>query len=327
MTQDSDILFTTENNPAPDDVTAGHFTGHGGIRLRYAVCRAAVSIAKGTVVIVQGRNECIEKYYETIRALNDQGLWVAIFDLRGQGGSDRVTKDPSKGHVHRFSDYCRDLELFLEQVVLPDTRLPFFLLAHSTGGLIALDMAPRLANRIDRMAVTAPFVGLAPQPLSAGKIFWLTRLLSWTGLGLTQLQKRRAETFDDNPVTSDPQRYARNRAIIVEHPQLDIGPPTARWIYECLKAMGRVLTPAHLYAITVPTIVIAPVRDTVVSFPAQEWMSQYFRASRFIPIAGSRHEILQEQERYRAQAMAAIAAFFPGSDPEGQAQKMLEADA
>ncbi|MGO8381470.1 serine aminopeptidase domain-containing protein, partial [Rhizobium ruizarguesonis] len=48
---------------------------------------------------------------------------------------------------------------FLEKVVLPDTRLPFYLLAHSTGGLIALSAAPYLTTRIDRMVLSAPFIG------------------------------------------------------------------------------------------------------------------------------------------------------------------------
>lgn len=44
----------------------------------------------------------------------------------------------------------------MEHVVLPDTRLPFYLVAHSTGALIALSAAPRLTGRIERMVLSAP---------------------------------------------------------------------------------------------------------------------------------------------------------------------------
>ncbi len=52
--------------------TEGYFETHDGHRLRYAVFRSSAPVAKGTVVILQGRNEYIEKYFETIRDLTDK---------------------------------------------------------------------------------------------------------------------------------------------------------------------------------------------------------------------------------------------------------------
>lgn len=320
-----DLLLSTPDNPVPENATAGTFAGHGGVELRYAIFRSDAPRAKGTVVLIHGRNESIEKYYETIRDLNAMGLWVATYDMRGQGASPRLIKDRRKGHVDRFSDYVRDLEIFLETVVLPDTRLPFFMLAHSTGGLVALAAAPRLANRIDRMVLTAPFVGLGPQPLSPAKVFWLSRLMSWTGFGQHCLTgDRTARGFDTNPLTSDRTRFERNRAILTTHPELALGAPTARWLYECLKAIRKVTRPAHLYSIAVPTVMLTSVRDIVVSYPEQERVSRYFRAAQYIPVAGARHEILHESDRFRSQAMAAIAAFFTGSDDDESAEARNE---
>ncbi|MBR0558253.1 alpha/beta hydrolase [Ciceribacter sp. L1K23] len=317
MSNATDILYSTPDNPVPDNCTSGTFKGYKGINLRYAVFRTDRPQARGTVVLLHGRNESIEKYYETIRDLNAHGLWVATYDMRGQAGSDRMLKDRRKGYVRRFSHYVRDLELFLEHIVLPDTRLPFYLLAHSTGGLVALSAAPRLANRIDRMVLTAPFVGLGPQPISPAKVFWLARLMCWTGFGGRYMTgERSSRAFEDNPLTSDIRRFRRNLAIFDQHPEMALGPPTARWIYECLKEMRKVTRPTHLYTITVPTVLISPVRDSVVSYPAQEAMAQYFRAAQYIPVPGARHEILQERDRYRAQAIEAIKAFIPGSDLE-----------
>lgn len=311
------ILHETPGNPVPGNHIAGFFKGHRGVNLRYAVFRGETSIAKGTVVLLQGRNECIEKYFETIRHLTARGLWVATFDLRGQGRSDRPLPDTRRGHVRRFSDYERDLDIFLEDIVLPDARLPFFMLAHSTGGLIALSAAPRLTNRIDRMVLTAPFVGLGGQKFSPRTILNLTRLACWTGFGARCLSKDEADRpFDDNPLTSDPERYLRNLQIYAANPQLGLGPPTARWLYETLSTIKRVTTPAHLYSITVPTVLIAPARDGVVPYVDQENLSRYFRAAQFVPVAGARHEILQERDRYRAQALAALDAFIPGGDAD-----------
>lgn len=311
------ILHATPGNPIPGTPITGFFTGHRGVKLRYAVFRADAPVAKGTVVLLHGRNEAIEKYFETIRDLNARGLWVATFDFRGQGGSQRLLKNPRKGHVHRFSDYVRDLELFIEHIVLPDTRLPFFLLAHSTGGLIALSAAPRLANRIDRMVLLAPFVGLGGQKLSPKNIHRISRLATFTGLGRICLTSDDpTKPYDDNPLTSDQQRYQRNVDILKAHPHLALGPPTARWLYEAQETIRQVSSPKHLASITVPTVIVAPGNDPIVPFAYQEKLSQYFRAAQLVPVPGSRHEILQERDRFRAQALAALDAFVPGGDPE-----------
>ena len=103
---------------------------------------------KGTVVILPGRNECIEKYFETARNLSERGFSTATLDWRGQGGSDRLLRDPQRGHVQSFYDYARDLDQFFEEVVLPDCRGPYYVLAHSTGSLIALLASPSLINRV-----------------------------------------------------------------------------------------------------------------------------------------------------------------------------------
>ncbi|CAH0341785.1 Lysophospholipase L2 [Rhizobium sp. CECT 9324] len=311
------ILHATPGNPVPGHPTVGFFKGHRGISLRYAVFRSEITEIKGTVVLLHGRNESIEKYFETIRDLTSRGFWVATYDFRGQGGSERLLKDARKGHVNRFMDYIRDLEIFLEQVVLPDTRLPFFMLAHSTGGLIALKAAPRLSNRIERMVLTAPFVGLGGQKTSPENIYRLSALASWTGLGHICLNKDEPrKDFDDNPLTTDPTRFARNQRLVIDHPELFLGPPTARWLYEAQKTINQVRDPRHLAAITVPTVIIAPGNDPIVPFLYQEKLSQYFRAGQLVPVPGSRHEILQEHDRYRTQALAAFYAFVPGGEPD-----------
>lgn len=311
------ILHATPGNPIPGSPVVGFFEGYRGARLRYAVFRSSAPKTKGTIVLLHGRNETIEKYFETIRDLNDHGFWVATYDFRGQGGSGRLLKDPRKGHVGRFDHYIRDLEIFLEQIVLPDTRLPFFMLAHSTGGLIALKAAPRLSNRIERMVLTAPFVGLGGQKTSPENIRRLATLASFTGFGKITLNKDEPlKPFEGNPLTTDEFRFARNQKILIEHPELALGPPTARWLYESQKAIDEIRRPGHLASITVPTVVIAPGNDPIVPFHFQESLAQYFRAGQLVPVPGARHEILQEQDRYRKQALAAIFAFMPGGEPD-----------
>jgi lysophospholipase len=311
------ILFSTPDNPVPEHRTEGYFETFDGHKLRYAIFRCPQPVARGTVVLLQGRNEFIEKYFETISELTERGLWVATFDLRGQGGSTRLLKNQRHGHVRRFSDYERDLSAFLEKIVLPDTRMPFFLLAHSTGALIALSAAPQLANRIERMVLSAPFVGITGQGASSGVIRFVAGTACALGLGSATLTKTLKEKpFAENPLTSDERRYRRNVDLAERFPQLALGPPTARWLLEAFNTITRVSTPEHLFSITIPTVLIAPTRDGVVPFAAQERLSRYFRAAHLVPVPGARHEIFQERDTYRAAALAAVHAFIPGSDAE-----------
>lgn len=310
------VLYSTPDNPAPENRTEGFFETHDGHRLRYAVFRSQTPAAHGTVVLLHGRSEFIEKYFETIRDLTAKGLWVATYDLRGQGGSSRLIKKRNHGHIRRFSDYERDLDTFLEKIVLPDTRLPFYMLAHSTGALIALSAAPYLSTRIERMVLSAPFLGLIGQSASQGVIRSLSTALCAIGLGGLPLGKMKELQFLDNPLTSDETRFERNAAIAKAHPELALGAPTARWMHECMKAIGRVTQPYHLFSITIPSVVIAPTRDGLVPYTAQERLSRYFRAGQLVPINGARHEIFQERDMYRAAALAAFHAFIPGSDAE-----------
>ncbi|WEX77013.1 alpha/beta hydrolase [Sinorhizobium numidicum] len=310
------ILHSTPDNPIPGNPVAGFFDGVGNRKIRYAVFKTKAPFARGTIVLLQGRNESIEKYFETIDELTTAGFWVATFDWRGQAGSERLLRQPGRGHVDHFSDYERDLARFLEQIVLPDTRLPFSIVAHSMGALVVLSSAPMLASRIDRMVLLAPFVGLSGQAIGARGIAVMAAIMNRIGLGRLPIHADKASRipFENNVLTADFPRYARNLALTGSFPHFRLGPPTARWLNEAFRTMRRVMRREHLTKITVPTIILAPMADGLIPHLAIEFLASNFRAGHLIPIDGARHELLHEADRYRAQAMAAIFAFLPGAD-------------
>ncbi|MDO6965307.1 alpha/beta fold hydrolase [Rhizobium alvei] len=313
----TDILHATPDNPIPDNHFSGFFESHDGAKLRYAVFRCDASVPRGTIVLLHGRNESIEKYFETIRDLTRQGLWVATFDWRGQGRSHRHLKNHRRGHARNIRDFERDLDAFLEKIVLPDAKLPFFVLAHSMGSLIALKSAPHLENRIERMVLCAPFVGATGLGASVGLMKFLSGLATWTGFGWVQFSKDRPyRTFENNVLTSDPQRFARNETLARTWPSLALGPPTARWIRTMLRTIEEVQTLDHLKKIRIPCLILAPSGDRIVPYRHFEELSQKFRAGKLVTIQGAEHELLQERDLFRNQALAAIAAFLPGSDSD-----------
>ena len=311
-------FFQTPGNPIPEKASGGYFTARDGIKLRYAIFGAVARPLKGTVVLLAGRNECIEKYFETAKNLSERGFSTAIMDWRGQGGSDRLLRDRQRGHVKSFQDYVRDLDQFFEDVVLPDCRGPYYILAHSTGALIALLATPSLINRVQRMVLAAPFLSYKGVPFSIRTVYRLTTVLSYLGLGRMYgawgPRPGRTPPFATNRLTTDITRYRRNAEIYETYPQLALGGPTIGWIRAAAEAALRVKDPEFITRIQIPVMFVGAGADDIVSNLEISDYARRLRGGSILTIIGARHELLQEADIFREQLLAAFDAFVPGTD-------------
>jgi len=309
-------LVSIPANPVPDDVVAGAIKTTDGVGLRFARW-APPPGRKGTVVVLQGRAEFIEKYFETVRDLRARGFAVATFDWRGQGFSDHALSDRHKGYVRNFANYITDLEAMMEQVVLPDCPPPFFALAHSMGGAVVIRACHDGSRWFERMVLTAPMIALPPGRLTsvAGPLARLMRIIGRGGAYVPTGDSAAmgTENFVGNVLTSDPVRYARNAAVLEQEPALGLGAPTVAWADAALRQMKLFAEPGYSASIRQPILMVAAGRDEVVSTPAIEAFGQHLLAGRHLILAGAKHEILQEQDHYRAQFWAAFDAFVPGT--------------
>ena len=233
-------LVSIPANPVPENVVSGMIKTPDGAELRFARW-APPAGRKGTVCVFTGRSEQIEKYFETVRDLRDRGFAVAMIDWRGQGHSSRRLRDPRKGYVRDFSDFEVDVETFVQQVVLPDCPPPYFALAHSMGGAVMLRVAHAGKRWFDRMVLSAPMIDL-PGRRTSFPARALLRILRLAGQGGRYVPGGSdaltgAESFINNPLTSDPVRYARNTAILEEDPTLGLASPTIAWADTAFRAM------------------------------------------------------------------------------------------
>jgi lysophospholipase len=300
----------------PDDVVVGTLKTPDGVSLRFARW-APPPGRKGTVCLFHGRAEYIEKYFETVRDLRARGFAVATLDWRGQGLSERQLRNPHKGYVRDFADYQTDLETFIRDIVLPDCPPPVFALAHSMGASILLRAAYRGMRSFDRMVLLAPMVSLPGMRRS--RAFKATvrsmRLAGFSaayvpGGDATVMQMR---PFVGNLLTSDPVRYARNVAILEAEPALAIGWPTVGWTDAAYRAMRELSDPSFAMKIRQPILIVAAGHDQVVSTQAIDDFAVRLRAGSHLIVPGARHELLMEQDRFRAQVLAAFDAFVPGT--------------
>jgi lysophospholipase len=309
-------LVSIPANPVPEGAVTGMLKTPDGIALRFARWPPPPG-RKGTVCIFQGRTEFIEKYFEVVRELHARGFAVALLDWRGQGLSERQLRDGRKGHVSNFAKYDIDLETFMMEIVLPDCPPPLFALGHSTGATVLIRAAARGRRWFDRMVLTAPLIdltGFAATPTAR----IVVRAMRIAGFGSLYVPKgevgvMESRPFANNFLTSDPVRYARNAAILEAEPALALGPPTVAWTDAAFRAMRTMRERSYPARIRQPILLIAAGNDQVVSNAAIEDFGGLLRAGRQLVVAGAKHEIMMEQDRYRSQFWAAFDAYVPGT--------------
>lgn len=309
-------LVSIPANPVPDDVVVGTIKTPDQVELRFARF-APPAGRKGTVCLFQGRAEFIEKYFEMVRDLRSRGFAVAIFDWRGQGLSQHLLSDRRKGHVRSFREYETDLETFMREVVLPDCPPPFYALGHSMGASVLIRVAYRGNRWFDRMMLCAPLIDLGPQnatPFARPVVRWLNMF----GMGSAYVPGGSStvvasQPFIGNILTSDPVRHARTAAILEAEPDLGLGSPTNAWAAAAFSMMRDFQNAIYTKKIRQPILMIGAGRDETVSTPAIEEFGGRLRAGSHLIIAGARHEMMMETDRYRGQLLAAFDAFVPGT--------------
>lgn len=310
-------LVSIPENPVPEGATAGTLRTRDGVSLRFARFDPPPG-RRGTVCLFHGRTEFIEKYFEVVRDLRARGFGVATLDWRGQGLSQRRLADARKGHITSFMEYERDIETFVKEVVLPDCSPPFYAIGHSMGATILIRTAYRGRRWFDRIVLSAPMIDLPA--LRAGRMARLTAHWMWLlGLGSASVPAGRAvatlgmQPFAVNPLTSDPVRYERTRAILTAEPRLAVGLPTVSWVNAAFRTMEAFAAPAYPASLRQPMLIVAAGQDSVVSTPAIEQFAMRMRAGGHIVIAGAKHELMMERDLFREQFFAAFDAFVPGS--------------
>lgn len=312
-----DVVVMAGNAPWPEPAGVKIIETPDGVRLRAAYWRPQGGAARGTVCVLQGRAEFIEKYGEVVHDLLARDFAVATFDFRGQGLSDRLTRNPLKSHVDDFSDYRVDVESFMREVAFPCCPPPFFALSHSMSAPVAVSVARRQPQWFERLVMVAPMIGL---PLARAEFF--ARGLA-TGLGSVGFSSAYIPSgsnrimalrpFARNPVTADPTRYAHAQALITAEPALALGSPTIGWVYAAFRAMTETAFPGVPEGFRVPTLVLSAAQDRIVDPHASDRFAARIRGGGHLLLRGARHELMMERDVVRDQFFAAFDAFVPGS--------------
>ncbi len=289
-----------------------------GAKLRAAVFAPDAAVTRrGVCVLLNGRAEFIEKYFEVIDELRVRGLTVAALDWRGQGGSGRmVPDDPLKGHIDDFAEYDADLDALMGQVVTPmlaAAQCPIAL-AHSTGGHILLRYLNRHPERFAACAFSAPMLMFSTR----GQPRWPVRLVT-----AVMVRAGRARefvlgggrdpltmTFDDQLVTSDRARFRRSQDLMVQHPELRLAGPTWGWVAAALRSIVRFAGKGYAETITTPVLICGAGHDRICVTDDTRRFARRMPRATYLEIEDAEHEILMERDVFRQRWWSAFDAFM-----------------
>ena len=291
------------------EFTAGGFPGTGGLRLQYA--RHAAN-GRTALVVVSGRTEFMEKYAEIFHDLREVGVGFYIYDHRGQGNSGRLLVDPQKGHIDEFTNYVKDLAIFLEYVVRPDRPRKIILLSHSMGGAISLLLARNHPALLDGLVLSSPMCSINTRPFPRLLARSFARAAILAGMEADYVfgtgPWKRDMPFENNILTGSRCRFDWNLRLVGEKPALAIGGPTFGWLDQSFQALDVLLRKQGPK--TLPVLLLQGEDDRVVGYREQLEIYHGLGGSRRRSFPRARHELLMEDDLIRSAALQEIAAFL-----------------
>ncbi len=241
---------------------------------------------------------------------------MVSLDWRGQGHSQRLTGNPMKGHVGKFTDYHLDLAALLAHPAVAEltgASGPAFMLAHSMGGTIGIGAIKRGYVTPRAVAISAPMFGikLLPSrrllsPLVLRLANFLDKLESWPPFEELADKPYFFSGYDGNTMTSDRDMFEWVVAAIRRDPELQLGMPTLGWLRATFAEMAWL---ARQPPLECPGLCLLGSREQVVD-PAAVCTVSARLGLELVAIGNAGHETLIEAEPMRTLAWAAIDRFL-----------------
>lgn len=293
-----------------------------GVRLRLGLW--PLEGARGTVLLMPGRTEYIEKYGRVAADLAQRGYAVISVDWRGQGLSDRLGPVRLLGHVRNFKDFQKDVAAIfaaLPGLASPSLPLPHCLIAHSMAGAIALraliDGLPQKAG-IRCACFSGPMWDIAFAPRTRPWAGPVSTLACAVGLGTRFAPGTAGETyvsratFDGNRLTTDPDMWDYMRRQIATYPDLSLSGPSMRWLHGALREARAFLT-ADLPDL--PVHVFLGSEEQIVSQQAMQSLCARWPSATLHVLEGKQHEVLMDDTATRGFIFDTVVALAEAHKP------------
>ncbi|MBQ6373014.1 MAG: alpha/beta hydrolase [Clostridia bacterium] len=272
--------------------------GDGGRPL--FVSRFDASAPRGTVMLLHGFTENIEKYAELIHSLLECGMSVVAYDQRGHGRSwrDPALADASLTHVDAFDAYVRDMSVVCAQM-LPGMPMPHRVFCHSMGGAVTALFLESHPGFFDRAAMCAPMIApdLHGMPKPSARL--MCRAAIALGRGRQRIFTSKPYTWPDDFDTSCATGRARfdwYEAQRREEPLFTNNGPSYGWTLESIDVTDRILAPGAVERIDAKVRLYTAALDaTVLPVPQKMFIDRVPDGSH-VTVRGAKHEIYRSAD-------------------------------
>jgi lysophospholipase len=284
---------------APDDGRAFWLNAADGVRIRVGLWRQDGAL--GTVFLLPGRTEYIEKYGRAAGELRARGFAMLTVDWRGQGLADRPLDDKMSGHVGDFAEYQLDMDAMLVFARAQRLPEPYYMISHSMGGCIGLRSLMR-GLPFKAAAFTAPMWGILIAAWMRPLAIALTTASRWLNFDNRYAPGTGAKTyvleapFAGNSLTTDAEMWDYMRQQALAHPDLTLGGPSLGWLKAALTECHAL---TQLPSPEVPALVALGTQERIVDTgPIHARMTVWSRGTLDI-YQGCEHEVLMERASAR----------------------------
>ena len=285
---------------APEGIKSYFVNMDDGIKIRVCHWLQKKEKSTGTILLQQGHNEFIEKYYETIQEFISRGYSVICFDWRGQGMSERMIDDINKSFITDFKKHDKDLEKILEDIIEPFFPKPLIGLGHSMGGCLMLSAFHNHPTKFDYGILSAPMLGFKNENFLRTASSLMNFFKKDTDYLIGSKPNMGIETpFEENDLTTDQDRYKRTQMLVRKMPSIRLWGVTNSFAKAVNKRFKLIRSKNWAEQIDLKILIINSLKDRVVYSKKTIEMAKRLKNSNIINFENCEHEILMEKNQSR----------------------------
>lgn len=300
-----------KNYKAPKGINSYFVPMDDGIKIRVCHWLNNPKKSKGTILLQQGHNEFLEKYFETIQEFLNKNYSVITFDWRGQGMSDHQIKDIHKAFIKDFKRHDQDLKYILEKVIDNNFPKPLIGIGHSMGGCLMLSAFHDHPEKFSYGILSAPMLGFKNEKFLKVASSIMNFYKKDTDYLIGSNPNMGKETaFEKNDLTNDPRRYKRIIELVRKYPNIRLWGVTnafARAVNQRLKIIRK---EKWAEKIKLKILIINNINDKVVCSDKINDMQKRLENSQIIEFKETQHEIFMEKDKFRFKLWDKIEKFL-----------------
>ena len=300
-----------ENYKAPAGINSNYVEMDDGIKIRVCYWLNKEKNNSGTIILQQGHNEFIEKYFETIDEFLKKGFAIIAFDWRGQGMSGRMIKEIEKSYIKDFERHDKDFDEILKLIETKKFPMPYIGIGHSMGGCLMLSAFYRHPKKLRVGILSAPMLGFKNEVFlkAASSLMNLTK--KDTDYLIGSKPNMGIETpFKENDLTKDSERYERTLKLIRKNPSIRLWGVTNSFAKAVNQRFKIIRKKGWVEEIDTKVLVINSLEDRVVDPVKTVKTVKRLKNYEIIDFKDCEHEIFMERDIHRNRMWKKIEKFL-----------------